>query len=1211
MNTLLLDYWRQSIADTQRLSPPISGANVHEIEAICIKDGFIPSEIAEQLVAAHRQEIRRKNNEFDVDKIKAAPVAVTPFVLLEKLEHTQARKLGQKSEAAAVWIACSVNETGQLSPNPDFAPWIDRASLEPVGTRSFVVGTVENVDAFLETNKLPEAPTWKDIYSYTENFWNQVTEKDLLKPEFENHPLGKGRIALFSEQKAAGANLIELCDKLRDYELEANTAENTTLHTLLTAPGSEPSIAPESLSKGHIKQHVGHIGEHTLASSQRQALASVLESRVGDIVAVNGPPGTGKTTLVQSILASCVVQAALEGDKPFTMLACSTNNQAVTNLVDSLTVAAKPTENDLISDRWIPEASSLGLYFASQGARKRNSDGKYLFAGMPQHSFPDEIENREFVDQAKITFLEKAKAYFNDETLSFSAVGETLHKHLKEIHTAFNSTVDDINVLTRLRNTLIESGYPNHDIWQEKLANDLSHVNEELSVVLQEKSEEQRKIEQQVQQALSLRRRVQSQASAANLIEMLLGFLPDIKRRKIQRAILTLETAGFHEDCAALHNRSATLIDVDKTCEEIVARAKHATVSHEVADKLKQLEETAHTLTQQINEIEHSKQSWSQCWTNVIKNLEFVDASTCTAEIKKGKWNSLQSDYSDKPQEVYELLDTCIRRRMFFVALRYWESRWLLSAEDLTPEDRKRQGQKYVQERFERYAMLTPCFVATFHKAAAVFRHYGKTPELEGRTSKLEERPMGGFFDMLVVDEAGQVAPEIGAPCFYLAKRAAIVGDVLQIPPVVTLNKFVDHGNLSRAGLLDQSDELEESGYISTTGNIMQMARSRTSVTLEDVQGLFLSEHRRCYDEVIAYCNTFYNGKLLPKRGPSDGYLPPIGYAHIDGTAERVSGSWTNVGEARATAKWVAENADRFQSRYGKPIHEIVAIVTPFRRQANLIINELEKANLTARPGKTDAITVGTVHSLQGAERPIILFSSVYDRTVKTGYFFDSEHSMLNVAVSRAKDSFIVFGDMHIFKPQSGSHSGQLGKLMFAKETNEIADIITPQALIAKTNGKLGTIADLTDHRKALIEAFQTARERLLIYSPFLSINALRADNIPSLIKDTLARKVEVTIVTCEENHTSSGKRAREAVEELQQAGVEVTLLSRIHNKTLAVDSRKIIEGSFNWLSASRDSAFANNERSFFYGGDLVEDLINSAWQDLKQQLSTHRKKSV
>ena len=40
------------------------------------------------------------------------------------------------------------------------------------------------------------------------------------------------------------------------------------------------------------------------------------------------------------------------------------------------------------------------------------------------------------------------------------------------------------------------------------------------------------------------------------------------------------------------------------------------------------------------------------------------------------------------------------------------------------------------------------------------------------------------YIDLLIVDEAGQVSPEIAAGAFSLAKKSVVVGDVYQIEPV-------------------------------------------------------------------------------------------------------------------------------------------------------------------------------------------------------------------------------------------------------------------------------------------------------------------------------------------------------------------------------------------------------------------------------------------
>ncbi|WP_212568221.1 hypothetical protein, partial [Salmonella enterica] len=65
-------------------------------------------------------------------------------------------------------------------------------------------------------------------------------------------------------------------------------------------------------------------------------------------------------------------------------------------------------------------------------------------------------------------------------------------------------------------------------------------------------------------------------------------------------------------------------------------------------------------------------------------------------------------------------------------------------------------------------------------------------------------------------------------------------------------------------------------------------------------------------------------------------------------------------------------------------------------------------------------------------------FSPVYSKH-EDGAFIDSDNSMLNVAVSRAKDSFLVFGDMDLFEIQPASSSrGLLAKYLFESEKNAL-----------------------------------------------------------------------------------------------------------------------------------------------------------------------------
>ena len=75
-------------------------------------------------------------------------------------------------------------------------------------------------------------------------------------------------------------------------------------------------------------------GEFPLSVSQRETLAMYTDPDSSDIFAVNGPPGTGKTTFLQTVIANRIVHAVLEHpDDQDIIVASSANNQAITNIL--------------------------------------------------------------------------------------------------------------------------------------------------------------------------------------------------------------------------------------------------------------------------------------------------------------------------------------------------------------------------------------------------------------------------------------------------------------------------------------------------------------------------------------------------------------------------------------------------------------------------------------------------------------------------------------------------------------------------------------------------------------------------------------------------------------------------------------------------------------------------------------------------------------
>ncbi|WP_264537939.1 DEAD/DEAH box helicase [Flavobacterium sp. N1736] len=291
----------------------------------------------------------------------------------------------------------------------------------------------------------------------------------------------------------------------------------------------------------------------------------------------------------------------------------------------------------------------------------------------------------------------------------------------------------------------------------------------------------------------------------------------------------------------------------------------------------------------------------------------------------------------------------------------------------------------------------------------------------------------------MLVDEAGQVTPEVGIATFALAKQVVIVGDVKQIEPIWNVSNKVDVGNLKKSEIIKTYDdviyekEFDSKGFLSSTGSIMKMAQNACNIKSDDIdeKGVTLLEHRRCYNEIIEYCNVLaYNGKLKALKGeaPEDLLFPPMYCIHVDGGSTSLNSSRYNQNEVNAIVNWLITNKTAIETKYGyngldEKIENIVGIITPFTGQKNILRNALKNAGFDVNLFK-----LGTVHALQGAERSIVLFSMVYGKGDSGTMFFDRDNkpNMLNVAVSRAKDNFIVFANTEILDKEAKTPSGIL-----------------------------------------------------------------------------------------------------------------------------------------------------------------------------------------
>jgi hypothetical protein len=157
------------------------------------------------------------------------------------------------------------------------------------------------------------------------------------------------------------------------------------------------------------------------------------------------------------------------------------------------------------------------------------------------------------------------------------------------------------------------------------------------------------------------------------------------------------------------------------------------------------------------------------------------------------------------------------------------------------------------------------------------------------------------------------------------------------------------------------------------------------------------------------------------------------------------------------------------------------------------------------------------------------------------------------------------------------------------------------------THKTIRRLASLREHRSLLREVFQSALERVLIVSPFVSKFALQADGIPAQVQRATRRGVQVSVyIDNDLNYVDGGltRSANDGIVELIEAGATVTVLHGVHNKTLIRDNDLITEGSFNWLSAVRTAGAIHQreERTIVVTGDEAKAMIEEEVIGLNNQ---------
>ncbi len=250
----------------------------------------------------------------------------------------------------------------------------------------------------------------------------------------------------------------------------------------------------------------------------------------------------------------------------------------------------------------------------------------------------------------------------------------------------------------------------------------------------------------------------------------------------------------------------------------------------------------------------------------------------------------------------------------------------------------------------------------------------------------------------VLIDEAGQATPQQAVGALWRCRRAVIVGDPLQLEPVSGVPSSLAEAIRVRCGA--------GQAYVSPQASVQRLADATMQWGSRRGDehlwvGVPLNVHRRCQRPIFDLVNEIaYAGRMVCATGPSPAHAAlnaPSSWLDVTATSRDDDGHWR-----AAEGKRLQRVLDHLRAG-GFDLREVF-VVTPFRDVAD----ELNRRHLDQAAGPRG----GTIHTIQGMEADVVVLV-LGGAASRPGakQWATSKPNLLNVAVSRARHRLYVIGD--------------------------------------------------------------------------------------------------------------------------------------------------------------------------------------------------------